>query len=226
MSKLLAALMLALGSVSALAAPDTVFKEWVNATGNGLVTVPPPPSGSVESVMGGDFYIVDPDAPVEFSFVTSHAGHTLDLFVGSPGSSGDVGSWQHVFTKTGNSVGASAVYEIDPRSFSYTSGGSELVFKLYDKTTNKTYYSGLGSANPDGAIHTVSYYEYYEGSTLVGFEDLDAGVSDWDYDDLVFLVSNVARVPVPSVPEPETYAMLLAGIGLLGAVARRRRTRA
>lgn len=29
---------------------------------------------------------------------------------------------------------------------------------------------------------------------------------------------------VPSVPEPETYAMLLAGLGLLGAVARRRKT--
>jgi hypothetical protein len=26
------------------------------------------------------------------------------------------------------------------------------------------------------------------------------------------------------IPEPETYAMLLAGLGLIGAVARRRRT--
>jgi hypothetical protein len=30
--------------------------------------------------------------------------------------------------------------------------------------------------------------------------------------------------PVSSIPEPESYAMLLAGLGLLGAVARRRRT--
>ena len=29
---------------------------------------------------------------------------------------------------------------------------------------------------------------------------------------------------VTPVPEPETWAMLLAGIGLMGAVARRRRT--
>ena len=29
--------------------------------------------------------------------------------------------------------------------------------------------------------------------------------------------------PVPGVPEPETYAMLLAGLGVMGAVARRRK---
>jgi hypothetical protein len=33
-------------------------------------------------------------------------------------------------------------------------------------------------------------------------------------------------VPVTPVPEPETYAMLLAGLGVLGAVARRRKAQA
>lgn len=31
--------------------------------------------------------------------------------------------------------------------------------------------------------------------------------------------------PIPGVPEPETYAMLLAGLGVMGAVARRRKAR-
>jgi hypothetical protein len=32
----------------------------------------------------------------------------------------------------------------------------------------------------------------------------------------------VANVPTPAVPEPEAYAMLLAGLGVVGAIARRR----
>jgi hypothetical protein len=34
----------------------------------------------------------------------------------------------------------------------------------------------------------------------------------------------VGRVTVNAVPEPETYAMLLAGLGMLGTIVRRRRT--
>lgn len=34
---------------------------------------------------------------------------------------------------------------------------------------------------------------------------------------------NLSSVPVAAVPEPETYAMFLAGLGIMGAVARRRK---
>ena len=33
----------------------------------------------------------------------------------------------------------------------------------------------------------------------------------------------IGTIPVPSIPEPETYALMLAGLGLLGAAARRRK---
>lgn len=37
--------------------------------------------------------------------------------------------------------------------------------------------------------------------------------------------SKVGITSVTAVPEPETYAMMLAGLGLIGAIARRRRTK-
>ncbi|MCL2525331.1 MAG: PEP-CTERM sorting domain-containing protein, partial [Betaproteobacteria bacterium] len=46
-------------------------------------------------------------------------------------------------------------------------------------------------------------------------------------DSLRFGHSNVISIPEPfSIPEPETYAMLLAGLGVVGAITRRRHTKA
>jgi hypothetical protein len=45
--------------------------------------------------------------------------------------------------------------------------------------------------------------------------------SDYDFDDMVVGVNFTAPVP-----EPETYAMMLAGLGMLGTVVRRRRATA
>jgi hypothetical protein len=215
-------MLLALGSVSVSAAPDTTFAEWIRSGGGGFADSVVPPSG-VEGIFGGSFYIIDPNAPVEFTFVTSHAGHDLVLSVASIDESGAVTGWQEVFVKTGNSVGT-VNYNIDPRNYSYTATGTELLLRLYDKTTNYTYYSGAATGNPDGTDHAVSFYDYYDGKTLVGFEDLYNG-GDKDFDDIVFLMSNVSNIPTP-VPEPETYAMMLAGLGVMAAVARRRRSHA
>ena len=50
---------------------------------------------------------------------------------------------------------------------------------------------------------------------VIGFND--ALEVDGDYDDLVI------GVRVTAVPEPETYALMLAGLGVIGFIARRRR---
>lgn len=61
------------------------------------------------------------------------------------------------------------------------------------------------------------------GNQIANFATFDAGT-------YVSVVSNgysyTAPPPLPTVPEPETYAMLLAGLGLVGFAARRKRTAA
>ncbi|MDR2031507.1 MAG: PEP-CTERM sorting domain-containing protein [Azoarcus sp.] len=87
-----------------------------------------------------------------------------------------------------------------------------------------------------GKPHSVVYYNYRgpENLTkeanvaLIGFEDTVTFYLK-DYDDIIFMASNISsvpvvpKIPVAQVPEPEAYAMLLAGLGLVGAVVRRRR---
>jgi hypothetical protein len=48
------------------------------------------------------------------------------------------------------------------------------------------------------------------------------GVGNQDLNDESWAMDNL-RVSVTPVPEPETYAMLLAGLGLMGGIARRRK---
>ena len=64
-----------------------------------------------------------------------------------------------------------------------------------------------------GTTYAESYY-YLSGGTKASLLGSSASASQ---DTASFAVS------VTAVPEPETYAMLLAGLGLVGAVSRRRR---
>jgi hypothetical protein len=64
------------------------------------------------------------------------------------------------------------------------------------------------------------------GETFMGFEDNinwdgSAG-GDLDYNDLVFKIAGATITPVAPIPEPSTYALMLAGLMSIGFVARRR----
>jgi len=79
------------------------------------------------------------------------------------------------------------------------------------------YLSGPGSRNPDGVPHAL-VEDIGDNVLRVSFEDLPG--PGGNYADLVFLVSHSMAAPVP---EPETWATMLAGLGLIGAAALRRR---
>lgn len=91
-----------------------------------------------------------------------------------------------------------------------------------------TILSSKRENNPDGMVHIFA--RAYGGGDFgvplgnyiyVGFEDIvgprDVNfVNDWDYDDHRFIFQ------IAPIPEPATWAMMMAGFGLVGLASRRR----
>ena len=86
--------------------------------------------------------------------------------------------------------------------------------------TGDIWHTGAAAGNADSLAHADVVYNFNGNAdrTYVGFEDV-SGAGDMDYNDHQFSFTNVAN----PVPEPETYALMLAGLGLMGFVARRRK---
>ncbi|CDG81543.1 FxDxF family PEP-CTERM protein [Janthinobacterium agaricidamnosum] len=75
-------------------------------------------------------------------------------------------------------------------------------------------FNGYGWKN-----NTASAFNIGAGSHTLTF----AGLNPGNARDTSAFLDNIKAVNVSAVPEPETYAMLLAGLGLLGFVVRRRK---
>ncbi|WP_199556259.1 PEPxxWA-CTERM sorting domain-containing protein [Sandaracinobacteroides hominis] len=164
---------------------------------------------------------------LDYSFTAAATGDIVAYFVGHTAgytnllgmsvNGVDTGIWglNNQTTAPGTSL-----------NFGPVNAGDTLVFKINVTNTGEYFYSQR-SLNGDGITHIFS--AAYAGGdfgipagTYVGFEDLNGG-GDLDYDDLRFVFTNVKGVEIGGVPEPTTWAMLIAGFGLVGAAARRRK---
>ena len=92
------------------------------------------------------------------------------------------------------------------------------MFRLHVNTTGDDFFTGPRSSNPDGEFHARVQDNWLPDTTLVGFEDRYNSF-DRNFNDLSSSYSNT----VAAIPEPESYAMLLVGLGVIGAIARRGR---
>ncbi len=108
--------------------------------------------------------------------------------------------------------------------FGHVVAGDSLVFFINVATTGATWFSNA-ARNVDGANHvwSTSYAGGDSGvpaGTFVAFEDLPRGRSDNNYGDEKFVFTNVGSAS--TAPEPAAWALMLGGLGLTGAAARRR----
>lgn len=102
--------------------------------------------------------------------------------------------------------------------------GDAIVFRLNVLSTGEAWYSDK-ALNGDGVNHIYSTtfsgdaINNIPAGTYVAFEDVNGG-GDLNYYDGNFVFTTITNTS--AVPEPETDAMLLAGLSLIGFAARRR----
>jgi hypothetical protein len=113
--------------------------------------------------------------------------------------------------------------KVGPPSISGPVGAGALNFSFADLFAGTTVGNG---GNPGSDFTSYAVLGTFNGAvftpaTLAGAYDLIIGFNDGlrvdaDYDDMV------VGLKVVAIPEPETYALLLAGLGAVGFIARRR----
>ena len=107
--------------------------------------------------------------------------------------------------------------------------GDQLVFYI---DSPQGVFASVPSDSADGDNH--AYITGYSGGTIgstvvpagiyVGLEDLDAGDSDFNYQDDTFVFTGVSApsIGVGATPEPSSIALLGTGLASLAGVARRK----
>ena len=89
---------------------------------------------------------------------------------------------------------------------------NRLNFSTAGTTANNSFDTGMNLLRINGAPSGLAL------STYTPYADEGFAVR-------AFLDSGSGNLTIAAVPEPETFAMLLAGLGLMGAIARRRRNK-
>lgn len=144
------------------------------------------------------------------------ASYSNDLYLmldenGLPGNDGDTTNDLFIFNNHTSPAGST----VDIGSFAT---GTELLFRIHVNNTGYDFFTGAAPNNADGQFHARVEENWQPNTTLVSFEDLyDLSGNSSNFNDLSFSFSNTSVVP-----EPETYAMFLVGLGLIGAMGRRR----
>lgn len=145
------------------------------------------------------------------------------------GGTGSGGTFDDTFTFTFGAGTGSSGYNVSTLNFNLGPGFNfnSLITGMSLWNTNGTGTATSLTANDTwvadslsvGGTNTLSFGNI---STLPGTYYLKVSGKVGAAADGYFYSGSISSSTVSPVPEPETYAMLLAGLGLMGAIARRR----
>ena len=117
-----------------------------------------------------------------------------------------------------NDTGTTLLTQVGGGAFNMTSIDLTVMYPgLTEDGANVTF----GGVKTDGTLVSQTFHVTDTGTqtfSFSGFTNLSSVT--WSNDPMYHQFDNIY---VTAVPEPESYAMLLAGIGLMGVIARRRR---
>ena len=158
---------------------------------------------------GGSLYITDAPAELTFTYLGKAAGHINSFSFDLEGAS--------FGTFATNSSTSGDFFEASLNELGYL----ELKFKDITASNTNAFsgYAGDNLNNDRFGFLDVSDIDFGDGAGeydyLILFNDV---YPDADFNDMV-----VGVKAVQAIPEPETYALMLAGLGVVGFMARRRR---
>ena len=176
-------------------------------------------------ITNGDF-----EAPAvalnSFDTYVNLGGYAATLW-GSDSTSGthkivDVGGDQFMQFGGGDSaytsfgVTTGGAYTLD---FDYNGSGFWALYNVntsnYISTGPLVQINGMGTDSSNLTLADNTSYKLYFGSVGAGLPGMTTGLQ----------LDNVSVTAVTPVPEPESYALMLAGLGVLGFMSRRRNAR-
>jgi PEP-CTERM motif len=205
MKRILSAI--ALAAMAASASAQVTFSGGTDQAISGIFD----PSGTVSAQTGGKR-----DATLSTS-----AGVLTATFLGFEAQDTDT----YTFTAASGTMSNKTAVADVTKIFGNVAAGL-LNFTFMDTFTGASVGNG-GGGGGTGMFDTFMVFGTGTGTSFVpytkgGLYDLvlgfnDSAQVDGDYDDFV------VGLKVAAVPEPETYALLLAGLGAVGFIARRRR---